>query len=159
MEIAVKKSGFTLVELIVVVVAILGIIAAFAIPAYKNYVQKTKRAEVQAELAEVAGQLQRFKMANYTFVQSVSGTTITPINLTRLGYSSTTPNSQNGLYQYALSFNAAATSWTLTASPISSGMQKGSGGLTLNSTGQQCWYKGKDSFDASTDTCFGWNEK
>ncbi|MEG2268690.1 MAG: prepilin-type N-terminal cleavage/methylation domain-containing protein, partial [Acinetobacter sp.] len=62
MEIAVKKSGFTLVELIIVV-AILGIIAAFAIPAYKSYVQKTKRAEVQAELAEVAGQLQRFKMA------------------------------------------------------------------------------------------------
>ena len=53
MEIAVKKSGFTLVELIIVV-AILGIIAAFAIPAYKSYVQKTKRAEVQAELAEVA---------------------------------------------------------------------------------------------------------
>ncbi|WP_374666310.1 type IV pilin protein [Acinetobacter sp.] len=161
METAINRKGFTLVELLVVI-AILGIIAAIAFPSYKSYVQKTKRTEVQAEMAEIASKLQRFKLANFHYEQSRTTAippVITAINLTRVGYTTGTPVSENGLYNYSLAFNPAATSWTLTASPISSGMQKGNGGLTLTSAGQQCWYKGKDSFDASADTCFGWNEK
>ncbi|WP_218954020.1 MULTISPECIES: type IV pilin protein [Acinetobacter] len=156
MEIKAKR-GFTLLEL-VTVVAILGVIAAIAFPSYQNSVRKTKRAEVQAEMAEISSKLQRFKLANFHYVQSTRGGVITPINLTRVGYSSATPNSENGLYQYRLAFNANATEWTLTATPITTGMQKGTGALTLNHAGQQCWYKNKDTFTA-TDTCLAWSDK
>ncbi len=46
MNAAVKKhSGFTLIELMIII-AIIGILAALALPAYENYTKKAKFAEV-----------------------------------------------------------------------------------------------------------------
>ena len=53
------ESGFTLIELMIVVV-IIGIIAAIAYPSYTDHVMKTRRSEAKMALAEVANRLEKF---------------------------------------------------------------------------------------------------
>jgi prepilin-type N-terminal cleavage/methylation domain-containing protein len=48
-----SQRGFTLIELMIVV-AIVGVLAAIAIPAYNNYVKRAKMSEVLAALDAIA---------------------------------------------------------------------------------------------------------
>ncbi|MCK0746789.1 type IV pilin protein [Chromohalobacter nigrandesensis] len=53
-----RHQGFSLIELMIVLV-IIGILAAIAIPSYTDYVRKAHRADAQAILMEWAYQMER----------------------------------------------------------------------------------------------------
>jgi type IV pilus assembly protein PilE len=58
-----NAKGFTLIE-VMIVVAIVAILAAVAVPSYKNSIQKTRRAEAKEALARVAAAQERFFFTN-----------------------------------------------------------------------------------------------
>ena len=148
-----KKSGFTLIELIIVV-AIIGIIAAFAIPNYQESVKKSRRRDAQGALLSFANAMERHFTETGSYCDAggagggntcgVAGTNDTG---TATVFSATSPANGTAVYNLSISaMNANGTSFTLRAVPIAGGPQANDtcGTMTLTQTGARtpaanCW--------------------
>ena len=131
-----KNKGFTLVELMITV-AIVGIIMAFALPAYGDYVKRAARTQAQGDLQALASAVER----RFTQYLSYSGATSAL-------YSTVSPTDDTAKYNLAVVLTpdaTTATSFYLTATPISGGMNAGDGMVSYNPQGSNCWHKGSDA--------------
>lgn len=61
-----KNQGFTLIELMIVVV-IVGILAAIAYPSYTRYVQRANETEARGQIMEFASQLEAYRAKNFSY--------------------------------------------------------------------------------------------
>jgi prepilin-type N-terminal cleavage/methylation domain-containing protein len=68
-----KQSGFTLIELMIVV-AIIGILAAVAIPAFMDYMKKSKKTEASLQLNKIAKNNKTYYITNSHFVTDAGPT-------------------------------------------------------------------------------------
>ena len=62
-----RSSGFTLLEVMVVVV-IVAIFAAIAIPTYQNFIRRSTAAQAQQEVQRIATLLEQAKSRNFNYI-------------------------------------------------------------------------------------------
>lgn len=73
-----RHAGFTLIE-VMIVVAIVAILAAIAVPQYGDYVRRGKIAEATSTLADMRVKLEQYFQDNRTYVGACAANTTAPI--------------------------------------------------------------------------------
>ena len=118
-----RQSGFTLIELMVVV-AIVAILLAIALPAYQDQQIRGRRAAAKTEMLEIANRQQQFLLSDRAYANTAT--------LTASGYGLPTEVSDH--YGFAVTVGAGTVpSFLITFTPT--GSQASDGALTLNSAG------------------------
>ncbi|MEJ2044029.1 MAG: type IV pilin protein [Reinekea sp.] len=119
-----KASGVTLIEL-VIVISIIGILAAIAIPSYNNQMMKGNRSAAQQALLDIANRQQQYFLDSRIFAA----------DLATLNY--TVDDDVSRHYTITVSADNTATPpiFTLTATPDTGTSQSTDGALTINHLG------------------------
>lgn len=130
-----SSAGFTLIE-VMIALAIIGILTAIALPSYRDYIARGKRAEAKAVLLEGAQFMERQYSAQSYYSQA--------------GYPArlkTAPAGATANINYNLTVSATSGSFTITAAPVADDPKCGN--LILGHTGArsvsgslgvaQCW--------------------
>jgi len=121
-----RAGGFTLIELMIVVL-IIGVLAAVAFPSYREYVVRTNRAQAMDAITEIMFEQERFQLRRRTYAT----------DLTDLSYPNATLTTQNGLYTITATAcgSGIRKCVLLTADPQGSQADAGEADITLDSTG------------------------
>ncbi|MFT6984441.1 MAG: type IV pilus assembly protein PilE [Psychromonas sp.] len=129
-----KIKGFTLIELLIVI-AIIGILVAVALPSYQSHVQTGNRVAAQLALTKISQQFERTSARQGNYPVGTAGSAI--IN------GVDRPDS----YTFTLSSSAVDT-FTITATPVAGGINASDkcGTLSIDQTskttassGSDCW--------------------
>ena len=121
-----KQHGFTLIE-IMIVVAIIGILAAIAYPNYQRYVIKSKRTDMMSEMHNIAAEIQSRKLVQGSYSNDL---------ITGLG--GNFPRQGPALYTISFTPNPLTSEWRIIATPNPNSQMANDGILSLNYQNNKC---------------------
>ncbi|MGE6390961.1 type IV pilin protein [Psychrobacter pacificensis] len=120
-----QQYGFTLIEMMIVV-AIIGVLAAIAYPSYQQYIIKTKRTDMMSEMQNIAAQIQSRKLGQGSYSNAL---------ITGLG--GEYPKQGDALYTVSFTPDPLTSEWEIIATP-EDGQMANDGDLSLNYLGVKC---------------------
>lgn len=123
-----RLGGFSLVELMVVI-SIIGILVAIAMPSYNAYRIKANRALAQSFLLSIVNKEEQFRLDNRAYTNTIAAS----------GLGLTEPSELSGLYTFGITGTAVGASATLisdfAATATAVGGQVSDGDLTIDNLG------------------------
>ncbi|MGE5669769.1 MAG: type IV pilin protein [Betaproteobacteria bacterium] len=132
-----RTRGFTLLD-VMITVAIVGILAAIALPAYQSEVRKGNRSAAQQFMMDVATKEQQILMDSRQYVAvAATGDFGNKPSDSPPGVGLAAPSTTTGKYDFAVSVvnTAAPPTFTITATAL--GSQQVDGNLTLDQSGNK----------------------
>lgn len=118
-----RRRGFTLVELMIAV-AIIGILAAIALPSYNQYVVRSNRAAAQAYLMELSQAQAQFMADTRSYAASIDELDLDP------------PGPVAAKYDIAITLEEGPPQgYLITATPSTGSTQLSDGELSINHVG------------------------
>jgi type IV pilus assembly protein PilE len=119
------QGGFTLIELMIVI-AIVAILLAVALPAYQSQIIRGHRSAAQSQMLDIANREQQHLLSNRSYIDHDA--------MAATGYALSTRVAEHYGYTIVVP-GSTIPSYTITFTPLSASRQASDGALTLTSEG------------------------